>query len=61
MSPLVDKHEVLAILGWYALPGLFVSLDKDSDTFTCSNTNVVDILVVAASQHRGASVAEGPP
>ena len=58
-----------SLLFWDSTPsGIFchlktVLLDRDNGTFNSSNTDVVEKVnfVVAASQHRGTSVAEGSP
>ena len=64
----LHTNKIPVILGWYSHLGYFchlniVPLDRDTGTFNSSSTDVVEKLnfLVAASHHRGTSVAEGSP
>ena len=64
----LHTNKIPGILGRYPLLGFFcslkiVSLGWDNCSFNSSNNDVVEKVnvLVAASQHRGTSVAEGSP
>ena len=65
---LPGSNKIPVIFGRYPLLGFdcslnIASLGRDNVSFNSSNTDVVEKVhfLVAASQHRGTSVAEGSP